>query len=341
MTNDQLSVSGPIFTSVAGIELDGEDRERLLSPVVGGVVLFGENCQSAAQVQHLVQEIHQLKTPRLLVAIDQEGGRVQRLQEGVTRLPPQSRYGSLYDENSDQGCNAAEMAGYLMARELRLLDIDFSFSPVLDVTSVASKVIGDRAFHRDPHVVATLADAWTRGMQKAGMKTVGKHFPGHGGVAEDSHVVMPEDHRTIQELLRLDLVPYRRLGSRLSAVMTAHVLYPEITSAIPTYSAFWLDHILREVLVFHGPVFSDDLSMSGAAEAGDMETRVLTALMSGCDFALICQSAAATEQAIDALLSNRELWQSLQWQLEQLRPHAVESSDNLAQVRAEFIHFMN
>ncbi len=312
--------SGPIFTSVSGAELDSEDRERLLSPAIGGVVLFAPNCISAEQVKRLTEEIHQLRTPELIVAIDQEGGRVQRLKKGVTPLPAQQLFGRLYDDDNDRGCTAAESAGFIMASELRALGVDISFSPVLDVATVDSDVIGDRSFHDEPHAVATLADAWTRGMQKAGMKAVGKHFPGHGGVTEDSHTEVPEDKRTIQEILNCDLVPYRRLGERLSAVMTAHVLYPEITTAIPTYSAFWLEHMLREILVFHGPVFSDDLSMSGAAEAGDMETRVLTALMSGCDFALICQSSADTDRAIESLLKNKELWRSPEWQLDQIRP---------------------
>lgn len=328
---------GPIFTSVSGLELDSEDRERLKGPTVGGVVLFSHNCDSAEQVQSLADQIHQLRSSELIVAIDQEGGRVQRLKQGVTELPPQGLFGKLYDENDDIGCAAAETAGYLMASELRSLGIDISFSPVLDVLSAESEIIGDRSFHCDPLVVSILADAWTRGMQKAGMKAVGKHFPGHGGVVSDSHVEIPEDGRKIEEVLNCDLMPYRRLGERLSAVMTAHVLYPEISSAIPTYSAFWLEHILREVLVFHGPVFSDDLSMSGAAEAGDMESRVLNALMSGCDFALICQSSAETDLASEALLKNTELWKSPDWRVGQIRPeeHSGES-ENIEELREYF-----
>ena len=330
---------GPIFTTVSGLELDASDRERLLSPAVGGVVLFARNCESAAQVEVLTEQIHQLRTPELLIAIDQEGGRVQRLKEGVTRLPPQQACGNLYDQNSEQGCDVAELAGYLMASDMRSVGIDISFSPVLDVPTVTSDVIGNRAFHSDPSVVSMLANAWTRGMQKAGMKAVGKHFPGHGAVSGDSHFEVPEDGRDIQQILNCDLMPYRRLGERLSAIMTAHVLYPEATTAIPTYSMFWLEHILREVLVFHGPVFSDDLSMSGAAEAGDMETRVLTALMSGCDFALICQSLTDTDRAIEALLNNEELWRSPGLQLDQLRPDSVRSPDNIEALRENLYEF--
>lgn len=324
---------GPIFTSVSGLELGAEDRERLQGPAIGGVVLFSRNCESAEQVRLLTEQIHQIRSPQLIVAIDQEGGRVQRLKQGVARLPPQALFGQLYDDNDDLGCAAAETAGCLMASELRSIGVDLSFSPVLDVLTADSEAIGDRAFHRDPLVVSILADAWTRGMQKAGMKAVGKHFPGHGGVCLDSHADLPEDNRKIEDVLHCDLVPYRRLGERLSAVMTAHVLYPEISSAIPTYSAFWLEHILREVLVFHGPVFSDDLSMSGAAEGGDMESRVLAALMGGCDFALICQSSAETDSASEALIRNKELWKSPDWRAGQIRPEPAAGNQNTDQLR--------
>ncbi len=339
--NQPSDALGPIFTSVSGLELDSEDCERLLSCAIGGVVLFANNCESAEQVQYLTQQIHELRSPELLVAIDQEGGRVQRLKSGVTELPPQHTFGCLYDDHNDRGCDATQAAGYLMASELRAIGVDLSFSPVLDVLTVQSDVIGNRSFHADPHIVSILADEWTRGMQKSGMKAVGKHFPGHGGVLADSHFEVPEDDRDIQAILNCDLIPYRRLGARLSAVMTAHVLYPKVTSAIPTYSSFWLDHILREILVFHGPVFSDDLSMSGAAEAGDMETRVLTALMSGCDFALICQSSTDTDSAVEALLKNRELWQTPTLQLDQLRPEMKPEPDDIEEARELFLSLVD
>ena len=332
---------GPIFTSVAGCELSADERTRLQSPAIGGVVLFARNCESADQVKHLTEQIHQLRSPQLIVAIDQEGGRVQRLKEGVTQLPPQALFGQLYDDDIDRGCDAAEMAGFLMASELRLCDIDLSFSPVLDVLTVDSDVIGNRAFHRDPHTAAMLADAWARGMQKAGLKPVGKHFPGHGGVSLDSHLEVPEDSRKIDEILGCDLIPYRRLGDRLAAVMTAHVLFPEITTAIPTYSSFWLEHILREILMFYGPVFSDDLSMSGAAEAGDMETRVFAALSSGCDFALICQSAEDTDAAVRALVDNPKMWRAPALQIEQIRPESVAKVENLVAVRDHFLELIS
>ena len=331
---------GPIMTSVSGVELSQEDKERLISPAVGGVVLFAHNCDSNEQISKLTDEIHQLRSPTLLIAVDQEGGRVQRIKKGVTRLPPQKLYGDLYDKDSEIGCDAAEWGGHLMARELIDLGIDISFSPVLDVALTSSKVIGDRAFHSDPHSVFRLADSWIRGMQKAGMKAVGKHFPGHGGVAEDSHYEVPEDPRNIREVLSCDLIPYRRLGERLTGIMTAHVLFHQITSAIPTYSSFWIEHILREVLTFFGPVFSDDLSMSAAAEAGDMETRVLTALSSGCDIALICQSLDETDQAIEALMRYEDMWHSPSWQLDKLRVEPIEFRENIETLRDEFLEMI-
>ena len=331
---------GPVMTSVSGVELSQEDRERLMSPAIGGVVLFAHNCDSKEQIRKLADDIHQLRSPPLLIAVDQEGGRVQRIKNGVTRLPSQKFYGDLYETDSELGCDAAEWGGHLMARELIDLGIDVSFSPVLDVALTASKVIGDRAFHSDPHAVFRLADSWIRGMQKAGMKAVGKHFPGHGGVTEDSHYEVPEDPRNIRAVLNCDLIPYRRLGERLTGVMTAHVLYHEITSAIPTYSSFWIEHILREVLTFFGPVFSDDLSMNAAAEAGDMETRVLAALSSGCDVVLICQSLDETDEAIEALMRYQDMWHSPSWQLEKLRVEPIVFRDEIKNLRDEFLEMI-
>ncbi|MDE0308880.1 MAG: beta-N-acetylhexosaminidase [Acidiferrobacterales bacterium] len=335
--NQQL---GPVMTAIAGRQLSATDRERLLSPIIGGVVLFDRNYESPEQMRHLADEIHALRSPALLIAVDQEGGRVQRLKTHMTRLPPQAVYGRIYDENPDFGCDVAEFGGYLMATQVLETGIDISFSPVLDVVTTQSEVIGDRAFHSDPNAVALLAESWIRGMQKAGMKSVGKHFPGHGGVAGDTHFECPEDNRSIQEILNCDLVPYRRLGERLSSVMTAHVLYPDCTSAIPTYSSFWLDHMLREVLAFYGPIFSDDLSMSAAEEAGDIDTRLYASLTSGCDIALICQSESDTDKAIDHLTKN-SYWRDPTWQYAQLKPDTADTAEQISGEREKFLEIVD
>ena len=340
MNQSENQLLGPVMTSIEGTQLGESDRERLLSPIVGGVVLFDRNCESIEQLRNLTCEIHALRSPTLLIAVDQEGGRVQRLKSGVTQLPPQAIYGTIYDNDPDLGCDVAEFGGYLMAAQVLDTGIDISFSPVLDVATAQSEVIGDRSFHFDPNIVAILAESWIRGMQKAGMRSVGKHFPGHGGVTGDTHFECPEDHRNIQEILNCDLVPYRRLGERLSAVMTAHVLYPECTTAIPTYSSFWLEHMLREVLVFHGPVFSDDLSMAAAEEAGDIDTRLYASLTSGCDIALICQSDIETDKAIDHLMNN-DYWRDPTWHYAQLRPNISQTDDQVKNEIEKFLEIIN
>ena len=324
---------GPIMTAVGGTTLSVEEKERLLSPAIGGVVLFAKNCEDMRQIQALTEEIRALRSPALLIAVDQEGGRVQRIRQGVAMLPAAAQYGELFDLFPDKGLDAAELGGQLMATEVRGAGIDISFAPVLDIMSQHSEVIGDRAFHSDPDSVAVIAEAWIRGMHIAGMRSVGKHFPGHGGVSADSHFETPEDLRDIRQVMAIDLVPYRRISDRIDAVMTAHVAYPNITGAIPTYSPFWLEHVLREVLAFYGPVFSDDLTMKGAEGAGDPGARVLTALSSGCDIALICQDEAQTDQAIEEMMSNRDAWSDKTWQIDKLRPEPADDSSDAERCR--------
>ncbi len=331
---------GPVMTSVDGVSLTDEERERLRSPVIGGVVLFAHNCIEPDQIRQLSEEIHALRDPPLLIAVDQEGGRVQRIKNGVTELPPANVYGQIYDINVDKGCDAAELGAMLMAKEVLSTGIDISFSPVLDVMTCESKVIGNRAFHSDPNAVAEIGESWVRGMQRTGMKSVGKHFPGHGGVAEDSHFDTPEDERLIHDVLALDLVPYRRIGSRLDSVMTAHVAYPNITSAVPTYSSFWIEHVLREVLAFYGPVFSDDLTMKGAEDAGEPGARVLTALSSGCDISLICQDSQMTDKAIEEMMDNRESWKDKTWLIDKLRPIVPDEDFSVEQCRDELFELI-
>ena len=337
-----MSDLGPIFTSVAGTELTDEERERLSSPAVGGVVLFDSNCEQYEQTKKLTADIHSLKSPPLIVAIDQEGGRVQRLKDGVTILPPQKLFGEMFDKDSKRAYRAAGVAGNLMARELRELDIDLSFSPVLDVRHVESKIIGSRSFDHRPLVVAMLASSWMRGMEKAGMKSVGKHFPGHGAVTEDSHKVVPKDYREFTTLKFSDLIPYRCLSSRLPAIMTAHVLYPNINAAVSTYSQYWLGQVLRGKYAFDGAVFSDDLSMIGATYVGDIETRVSAALMGGCDFVLICQSTDETDRAINMLSQNNTVgWERTSQLIERLRPDSCSIVSSIDEVRKSFFEIID
>ena len=290
---------GPLFVDVAGLEIKPEERETLAHPLIGGVILFSRNYDTPAQLEALVRQIKSVRTPGLLVAVDQEGGRVQRFRDGFTVLPPAGVYGELYDRDKCAGLEAARWAGYLIAAELRALGVDMSFAPVLDVGTVDSAVIGNRAFHSDPEAVVELARAYIEGMNQGGMKATGKHFPGHGGVAGDSHTCLPCDQRRWEEIDRCDLVPYRSLVNLLHGIMTAHVSFPGIDDQLPTYSSHWLRKILRQDIGYSGVVFSDDLSMNGAKIAGEPEERVSSALSAGCDMALICNDPAAVERVLD------------------------------------------
>ena len=289
-------VLGPVMVDIDGVELSHDDRRRLCAANMGGVILFARNFASTAQLQALVEELHALRTPSLIVAIDQEGGRVQRLRNGFTPLPAAAQIGIIYDDDAERGTAMAEASGWVMATELVEVGIDVSFTPVLDCAAVTSDVIGDRAFHYEADGVAHLGAAYMRGMHRAGMPAVGKHFPGHGGVAADSHVELPIDERAMAEIERADLVPYRRLiGAGLDAVMTAHICYEHIDPVIPTYSAYWLGEVLRGQLGFEGVIFSDDLSMHGADRDGGPVARVQAALSAGCDMVLLCNDSEAAD----------------------------------------------
>jgi len=286
---------------VAGTALTPEDRELLAHPHVGGVILFSRNYEEPAQLEALVTDIHAVRQPPLLVAVDQEGGRIQRFREGFTPIPAAHLIGRRYDLDAPTGEALAEAAGWLMAAELRSLGVDLSFAPVLDLDYGVSEVIGDRAFHRDPEVVARLAGRYAAGMRAAGMATTGKHFPGHGGVAADSHVTLPEDRRSYQELLD-DMRPYDSLIAQgLNAVMVAHVVYPRLDRVPAGFSKWWLNNELRTRLRFHGVVFSDDLSMAGAAVAGEVGDRARLALEAGCDMVLVCNDRPGAVAVLEAL----------------------------------------
>jgi len=274
----------------------------LCHPQVGGVILFSRNYATREQLTALVAEIHGLRQPSLLVAVDHEGGRVQRFREGFTRLPAARRFGERYDEQPRRALALAEEAGWVMGAELRAVGVDFSFAPVLDLYRGVSPVIDDRAFHQDPQVVAELARAVMRGMHEAGMAAVGKHFPGHGTVAGDSHDMLPVDERSFEDIRAEDLLAFERLiHYGLPALMPAHVVYSQVDARPAGFSPLWLREVLRERLGFTGAVFSDDLSMAGAAVAGDYPRRARAALEAGCDMLVVCNDAEGARQVLDSL----------------------------------------
>lgn len=294
---------GPLFIDVEGLELTDEDREILQHPLVGGVIYFSRNYESREQITQLTQEIKLLRSPELLIAVDHEGGRVQRFRHDFTMLPPVNSIGRVYDDNQANGLEYAYQHGWLMAAELRVTGIDFSFSPVLDLDYGHSTVIGDRALHQSPDAVANLAQYYINGMQAAGMKATGKHFPGHGWAVEDSHTAIPRDERSFSEIIQQDVVPYRRLLEYgLASVMPAHVIYTEVDPMPACFSHKWLQEILRQQIGFHGLVISDDLTMQGASIVeASVAGRAALALEAGCDMALICNNRQATIETLEQL----------------------------------------
>jgi len=290
---------GVVMVGISGPELTPVERERLGHPLVGGVILFDRNFVEPAQLLRLTAEIHALRTPRLLVAVDQEGGRIQRFRDGFTRLPPAARFGEVYDEDPRRARRLAGLAGWLMAAELRSLGVDMSFAPVVDLGRGPSGVIGDRAFHSDPEIVAELAQSFVHGMARAGMAATAKHFPGHGSVAEDSHATLPVDARRYVDVAQRDLVPFERLVHYgVAGIMTAHVLFPAIDPHPATFSGHWLRDVLRGVLGFQGAIFSDDLEMGGAHAEGDVVSRAGRALEAGCDMVLVCNDPDAADKVL-------------------------------------------
>lgn len=279
---------GPVVAAVEGHALSAADRERLAHPLVGGVTLFARNYVDPGQLAALCAEIHALREPPLLVCVDQEGGRVQRFRESFTRIPPMRSIGALWARDPRGARAAAHAAGLVIASELRASGADLSFAPVLDLDYGASSIIGDRALHPAPEVVAVLAGCLLDGLHEAGMAGVGKHFPGHGYIAADSHLELPVDDRDAATILAHDVQPYRALGARLAGVMAAHVLYPRVDTQPAGFSRHWLKHVLRAELGYAGAVLSDDLGMAGAACAGGLEERARAALAAGCDLVLAC-----------------------------------------------------
>ncbi len=292
---------GPAVIDVEGTVLGSADWARLRHPAAGGVILFSRNYQEPAQLRALVSEIRALRH-EFLLCVDHEGGRVQRFRSGFTPLPPMRRFGALWDRDREAGRAAARAAGVVIAAELAEYDVDFSFAPVLDLDYGTSTVIGDRAFHRDPLAVGELAAAFIAGLGDCGMAAVGKHFPGHGYAAADSHVEVPRDDRTLEEILARDVAPYRTaIVAGLAAVMPAHVVYARVDPLPAGYSSFWLQEVLRRRLGFDGLIFSDDLSMKGATTAGSIADRARMALGAGCDMVLLCNDPAGQEELLESL----------------------------------------
>jgi beta-N-acetylhexosaminidase len=293
---------GPVMLDIAGPQLRADEAELLRHPLVGGVILFSRNYRSPQQLCDLTAAIRSLRNPELLIAVDHEGGRVQRFQEGFSRIPAMRRLGEAWERDPGEARAAARDIAYVLASELLACGVDFSFTPVLDVDFGASGVIGNRAFHSDPAVIAQLASSLIAGLREAGMANVGKHFPGHGFVRADSHLAVPVDERSYAEIEAVDLAPYRQLiKDGLTAVMPAHVIYPKIDAQAAGFSAKWLKQILRGQFAFGGMIFSDDLSMEGASVAGGVVERGRAALAAGCDIVLLCNSPESAPSLLEGL----------------------------------------
>lgn len=293
---------GPLMIDIDGVELSPVDRDILKHPLVGAVILFSRNYESTEQVSELCKDIHALRAESLLIAVDHEGGRVQRFRDGFTPIPSMRALGSSYAENKQRGLEQAKSVAWLMATELLQVGVDFSFAPVLDLDYGCSEVIGDRAFSSDNKAVANLAMSFHQGLLEAGMASIGKHFPGHGAVVPDSHVAMPVDERSFDEIMQQDIYPFKQLIQKgMKGIMPAHVIYQQVDELPAGFSRYWLQTVLRQQLGFDGAIFSDDLSMRGASVVGDFEQRARQALKAGADMALVCNDRPATEKLIDAL----------------------------------------
>lgn len=312
---------GPVMLDVAGTALNEDDRRRLLHPLTGGVILFSRNFESCVQLDALTAEIHDLRDPCLIIAVDHEGGRVQRFRNGFTHLPPMRKFGMIWDRDHEAAISLAQSAGFVLAAELRVHGVDLSFAPVLDVDYGNSGVIGDRAFHTDPEAIAQLALAVMRGLREGGMAAVGKHFPGHGHVRADSHHEVPVDDRGLAEISAGDLLPFRRLAAAgMEGVMPAHVIYPGVDAAPAGFSQKWLKQILRGELGFDGVIFSDDLSMEGASVAGGVIQRAQAAFGAGCDMVLVCNAPDAADELLAGL--RHDMPAVSRERLQRIRAHA-------------------
>ncbi len=292
---------GPVMADVHAYRLTDEEKQRLLDPAVGGVILFRRNFENVSQLKALVQEIKAVRSPELIIAVDHEGGRVQRFIDGFTRLPAMNVLGEIWDNESPEAAKEkAEQVGWVLATELSACGIDLSFTPVLDLNWGQCAVIGNRSFHQSAEIVTELALALQKGLNKGGMKSCGKHFPGHGFVEGDSHHVLPQDDRCLADLEAADILPFRKLSAAgMAAVMPAHVVYPQVDDHPAGFSEKWLKAILREDIGFNGVIFSDDLTMEGACGVGGIKERAQISFEAGCDIVLVCNRPDLVDELRD------------------------------------------
>ena len=323
---------GPIMLDLRGAELQADEREMLLHPLAGGVILFARNYRDPETLFALTSQIHALRKPGLLIAVDHEGGQVQRFHQGFTRLPPGRCFGELYEQDAHRALALVEQTGWLLASELLGVGVDLSFTPVLDLDSGVSSFLGSRVYHRSPEVVSRLGQGLVRGMRDAGMTAVGKHFPGHGNVKGDSHHEIPVDDRSYGAIYMADMLPFERLiNAGLAAIMPAHVIYPQVDDKPAGFSQLWLKQVLRGRLNFQGVIFSDDISMAGAEVAGSYAERAYCALDAGCDMVLVCNNQAAAGALLDELKINADPAS----QLRLIRMHGATSALSYDDLRVD------
>ncbi len=300
--SNMLQSAGPVMIDLMGLSVDAEEHELLQHPQVGGVILFARNYESPAQLSNLCNSIRQIRQSPILIAVDQEGGRVQRFKTGFTLLPSMGEVGQLYQHSSEDGLKWAYCCGWLMAAELLAVGVDLSFAPVLDLDKKYNTVIGDRSFGNNSTIVTILAHSLMSGMHAAGMAATGKHFPGHGSVKADSHLALPIDSRSYADIYQDDMQPFiAMIEANIDALMPAHILFPEIDKQPVGFSSYWLQDVLRKKLGFSGVIFSDDLNMAGAEFAGNYVSRAEAALDAGCDIVLICNNRAGAIEILDHL----------------------------------------
>ncbi len=335
---------GALMLDIAGTELTQEDIELLQAPQVGGMILFGRNIESPEQVRALTDHMRQIR-PDILIAVDQEGGRVQRLKQGFTLLPAMGKFGELYLTEPEKAVELAEQCGWLMAAEVLAVGIDFSFAPVLDLNDV-SDVIGDRGFAKNMQDIIPLASAFLKGMKRAGMASTGKHFPGHGSVKADSHIAAAIDHRSYEEIYQKDMQSFIQLQPQLDALMPAHVIYENIDPNPAGFSPYWIQKVLRQELQFDGVLFSDDLSMQAACVAGGADARIKAALNAGCDMGLVCNNRESACIALDGIqnlaLPNQERLERMRGKIPQIEiGQSIELGADWQNVRNRIVDFKN